>query len=130
MRNNKENNKKEVVRDINELNKSSREVLFLLENKNNKDKKSIEKSYIEKYSLSSRSGSYNSRVIDRVLGRYSKYGEKKKEEVKNNLKEELKKINIDYNNLVNYYKSINKVMSKRNILKVGDIDLREIREFI
>ncbi len=105
---------------IDNFNKVSRIIYFIIENNNNSNKKEILDSYLNKYSLSSKSNNYNKRVIERVFGVYSKYNKEKKEEKKKELIENLKVLNIDYKELIESYKKVDSILSKRNILKVGE----------
>lgn len=107
---------KEVVYNK-EISKNNRVVLFLLEVEKNKNlgSKEIERLYLEKYNLSNSSNKFNIRVIERSLN--IKNSNLKEEEVLKNrevLKNELKKINIDYNKLVNSYKEVKEKLKRSN----------------
>ena len=113
-----EKKNKEVKEVKEEKNKESRIVLFLLEVDKNKieSKEEIEKLYLEKYNLSVRSNNFNERVINRFLGEDNKWSKEKKEEVKKGVKESLKKVNIDFNKLVEINKEVKKKMRRSNKL--------------
>ena len=127
----KENINKESL--IN-LSKDKRIFLFLLEvNKNkNIDRKEIENLYLKKYKLSEKSSKINIRVIERFIGVYNKYSKEEKEEKKRNLESnlrEIKKVKIEYKDLVNSYKEIKEKIKRSNKIK-SIVDLKEIDNFI
>jgi len=97
---NKEVKKEESKKNILELNKESRILLFLKEINNNMSSEKVKELYLKKYNLSEKSNSINIRVIERFLGVYSKYSIEEKKIKVERLKEELKKVNINYNSLV------------------------------
>jgi len=107
-------------KDIENYRKDKRVLLFLLESRNIKDSNLLRKLYLEKYNLSNKSNEYNNRVIERFFGVDSKYSNEKKELKIKLLKGELNKVNINYNNLIEYKKEVNnKLKSKKNILSMS-----------
>lgn len=102
-------------KDLNEMSKNKRVVLFLLEVENKKElnRKEIEKLYIDKYKLNESSNKYRKVVIERNI--YYKNSNRDIEKDREIFKKELKeKMNIDYNNLIESYYNLEKRMKKSN----------------
>jgi len=104
------------VKDIKNLSKENRIVLFLIESEKVKSKEEMIKLYIEKYNLSERSQNFNERVINRFLGEDSKWSKEKKELKKKLVKESLSKVNLDFNKLVLLNQEVKKVLKRSNKL--------------
>jgi alkyl sulfatase BDS1-like metallo-beta-lactamase superfamily hydrolase len=112
-------------KNLNELSKESRVILFLLESKN-KNKEEIKKLYLDKYNLSEKSNNINLRVIERVLGSYNKWSSEKKEERIRVLKEELSKVKIDYKEVIDRYKEVKEKVKRSNRLDSFELNLELI----
>lgn len=87
-----------------EMNKEVRVVLFLREIKNEMTGEQVKNLYENKYKL----GLFHNskRVINRFFGEDSKYSKEKSETKQKHLKEELKKVNISYDSLINKRKLV------------------------
>jgi len=110
--------------EIENMNKESRVILFLLESKN-KNKEEIENLYLNKYKLSEKSNKFNERVINRVFGEDFKYSDEKSKEKIRVLKENLIKCNIDFKELVKRKIELKEKMKRRNKLNLM-IDLKDL----
>jgi len=102
------------IEEVNKLSKENRIIVFLIKSIGVINKVDIENIYLS-LELNSRSKKFNSRVVERVLGEYNKWSIEKKEVVKSNLREELKRVNINYMSLVEEFKRIKKVMSSKKV---------------
>ena len=102
------------IEDSLKLSKENRIIVFLIKSIGVINKVDIENIYLS-LELNSRSKKFNSRVVERVLGEYNKWSIEKKEVVKSNLREELKRVNINYMSLVEEFKRIKKVMSSKKV---------------
>ena len=104
-------------------NKIKKVVLFLKEINNSMSYKEIENLYINKYKLNERSNKINLRVINRNLFlKDSKREEKEVSKDREILKSKLKKVNIDYNSLVNKIKLIKRSNKKLNIIDIKEVE--------
>ena len=123
---------KEVSKvEVKDLDKSSKIFLFLNEIKEDMSFKEIEKLYIEKYNLNSKSKNFNIRVVNRFFGEYSKYSKERKEEINKFNMSNFKVLNIDYIKFKDKKLSIlneknkrsNRIMEKRelNFKVIGEI---------
>lgn len=114
-----------MSKNIENLNKESRIILFLKEvkEKNIKSRKDIESLYLSKYKLNEKSNSLNLRVIERFLGVYSKYSKEVKEDKIKVLKEELSKVKVDYKELLESYKEVKERSKRSNRLNNFEIVL-------
>ena len=108
--------------DISELNKESRIILFLKESKNIKEREELNKLWV-RYKLNERSNSINLRVIERLIGEYSKYSKEKKELKNKIFREELISKKIDYSEIINLYKRVKENSKRSNRIKSLEIDI-------
>ena len=109
--------------ELSNMSKESKIVLFLVESKDIKSKKEIEKLYLDKYKLNEKSNSINIRVIERFLGVYGRYSKEKKEEKVKILKESLVKSKIDYKDLVERYKEVKEKSKRSNRLNSNFMEI-------
>ena len=104
---------------IEEINKKSledRKIIFLIKSIGVNNKESLVKLYRD-LDISKKSNGVNRlRNIERILGVYSKWSLEKREKIKSNIKEELKRVDINYMSLVEELKRVKKiVLSNKSI---------------
>ena len=112
-------------KDIESMSKELRLFAFFVESVNATDKKGLESIY-NKFQLGEKSNKINIRVLQRYLGLYSKHSSEKKAKIKAVRTEELKEINLSYNEIIARYKAIKEIVGRVNRQAVKKVDLKSI----
>ena len=112
-------------KDIESMSKELRLFAFFVESVNATDKKGLESIY-NKFQLGEKSNKINIRVLQRYLGLYSKHSDEKKQKIKTVRTEELKEINLSYNEIIARYKAIKEIVGRVNRQAVKKVDLKSI----